>query len=231
MPLIEEIWSWKESQVSADFIADGGDWKSLGLGIDAGDVVLDTTCSTERVTCEQGVDCPPAAPAGTGIDGPLNVAISTQDGYLLYEVQMDVEESLNAIPQTGRGNPKVGKFETKANWDILSPASGWSSNTDDDLSDGNPSYIALHGRVFVPNGCTVHQGSGYYAHCSDTVFETAVEACEYELQNCSGESAWADGSPFNGDQPGNWAMYLEVNASDFCSFEKLCDSHDGATCD
>jgi hypothetical protein len=225
-----EIWGWKESQVNRDFIADGGDWEGLGLGIDAGDVLLDTACSSEQVSCQKDVDCPPEAPAGTGIDGPLNVSLLTQDGYMLSEVHMDAEESPTAIPQTKNGNPRVGQFETQASWDVLSPAPGWSSDTDDDLSDGNTSYIALHGRVFVPNGCTVNQGDGYYALCSRTAFDTAVEACQYELQNCSGESAWADGSQFVEGKRKNWAMYLEVGASDFCSFEKICNSNDGLSC-
>jgi hypothetical protein len=225
-----EIWGWKESQISRDFIADGGDWEALGLGIDAGDVLLDTVCSAEQVSCQKGVDCPPNAPAGTGIDGPLNVSLLTQDGYVLSEIHMDAEESPSAFPQTKNGNPRVGQFETQASWDVLSPASGWSSDTDDSLSDGNTSYIALHGKVFVPNGCTVNQGDGYYALCSRTAFDTAVEACQYELQKCSGESAWADGTQFVVGKRRNWAMYMEVDASDFCSFEKICDSSDGANC-
>lgn len=225
-----EIWGWKGSQVSKEFVADGGDWESQGVGIDAGEVVLGASCSAEKVSCVKDSNCPPAAPAGTGIAGPLNVAIRTKNGYLLHEVQMDAEESPDAIPQTGTGNPKVGKFETKASWDILSPASGWSSDTDDDMSDGKTSYIALHGTVFVPSGCDVYQGNGYSAFCSETVFGTAAEACGYELQNCSGDGAWADGRQFAEGVPGNWAMYMAVDASNFCSFEKICDSSDGVSC-
>jgi hypothetical protein len=232
-----EIWGWTESQVTVDFIADGGDWESEGLGIDAGDVVLATTCSSDQASCAVG-DCSPAptAPDSPIIDGPLNVALTTENGYLLYEVHMDAEESPDDIPQTGKGNPQVAKFETGGDWDILSPGSSWASDTDADLADGKMTNIALHGVVFIPNGCAEYQDlgdedlDGYYTSCEESPFDTDVESCANELDHCSGEGAWVEGKPFNVGKKRSWAMYLEAEAADFCTWAKVCDSPDGNTC-
>jgi hypothetical protein len=221
--------------VTVDFIADGGDWESEGLGIDAGDVVLATTCSSDQASCAVDV-CPPTEPDSPITDGPLNVALTTENGYLLYEVHMDAEESPDDIPQTGKGNPQVAKFETGGDWDILSPGSSWASGTDADLADGKMTNIALHGVVFIPNGCAEYQDlegeefDGYYTSCEEGPFGTDVESCANELDHCSGEGAWVDGEPFNVGKKRSWAMYLEAEAADFCTWAKVCDSSDGVSC-
>lgn len=79
----------------------------------------------------------------------LRVTIATDNGWRMSETHVATAESLERLPQTGSGNPKVGHFDfsgehdglTEVVYDIAMDALVWG--TDDRL------YLAVHAVVFL----------------------------------------------------------------------------------
>ena len=108
------------------------------------------------------------------------VEYTTWEPWVLVETHVAVADSLEGIPQTKTGNPKVGQFAYTI--DSWVDRSSWS--------DGTILYIAAHAEVWKLNeSCEVYQEG------------TLGENCEVVQE----ETAWGKGHPFPGN---NWAMYF-----------------------
>ena len=208
------------------FVAGGGDFEALGdftgSSIDAGTVTLSTTCANDPQN-----DATP--PSDNGVDSGLTIMLDTHDPWRLVEVHLDTQASCGSIPQTGKANPKVGKFETKSEPGVLTPATMFVDTTSTlDGSGSNVSLcIALHGEVFIPDDCTNVEGNDgsdfWLDSCSETLHRSALDACTAELDDCTGESGWVEGENFAPASKGkrNWAMHIEVDDDDFCVWEDV----------
>ncbi len=108
----------------------------------------------------------------------LCIDIETADGWVLTETHVAVATSLDSIPQTGSGNPKIGKFLFQAEHD---PAVASYTYCTDPLE-----YLYEAGDVFI----AVH---------------AAVQRLDESGNVVQEETAWADGLPFPGN---NWATYF-----------------------
>jgi hypothetical protein len=117
-------------------------------------------------------------------------------GWEFVESHLHVAESLAAIPQTGNGNPKVGKFDY--NQDDADPAEDdWQVYTipladiGDGVDVGNPIFIAAHAvvRILVDDMGTLDPLDDIYRE------ETAWGACSERTE-------------FADDR--NWATYIET---------------------
>jgi len=110
------------------------------------------------------------------------VTYNTTGGWELVQTHLDVENSLEAIPQTGSGNPKPGKF-------------AYSHSH----PDGTTSYTYA---VPIPYGSMLG---------SELALTIAAHAV-VQQDNANGkviqtQTGWADGLPFPGN---NWATYVSI---------------------
>ncbi|MFH1679585.1 MAG: hypothetical protein ABIH26_02960 [Candidatus Eisenbacteria bacterium] len=112
------------------------------------------------------------------VDGSLSVDIQTTGGWVLTETHLAVATALDSIPQTGSGNPKVGKFLFQTEHD---PAVTSYTYCTDPLA-----YLYEAGNVFIA------------VHAKVELLDEAGNAVQEE-------TAWADGLPFPGN---NWATYF-----------------------
>lgn len=115
----------------------------------------------------------------------LTVTYNTENGFVLEEAHLFVGESLEDMPQTRNGNPKIGLFPYKAN--ELGGISSYVFEIPlDDL--GGVDYICGKS-VFIAAHAVVHRinedGSSQY------------------------ETAWGDGDLLA--EQGSWAMYFSYN--------------------
>ena len=138
---------------AVNIIADGG---SAATAIDVGDII-----------CWQD-------------DTYLYVKYTTTDGWKMYETHLHVADDVDSIPQTKKGNPKIGKFDYKTDH---SPAVTeytykikWTWAKDAKI------YIAAH--------CVVMKQTGVDAECNPIYRE---------------ETGWGEGTSFAG---ASWAMYF-----------------------
>ncbi len=145
---------------SKDLIADNGD--SLG-GIDVGMVVVHDAGGTITVTYTRDV--------------PWLIAETHTD--------LDLSSDCAGVPQTGSGNPKVGKFDEQS--DFTLPGSTQVIETfTDTFPAGSTVCVAAHAVVYDPT--------------ADGDPQTAFNLTE--------ETAWGDGDG-PGEFPGrNWATYF-----------------------
>ncbi len=112
-------------------------------------------------------------------EGSLCVQIVTSDGWVLEQTHVAVALSLEEIPQTGSGNPKIGQFALSAEHDP--PLVSFDHCIDMAVygyEEGDTLYIAVHGEVAL------------------------LDAGGAPIQR---ETAWAEGTPFPGQ---SWAMYF-----------------------
>jgi hypothetical protein len=112
-------------------------------------------------------------------DGTLCIQISTANGWMLTETHVAIEALLEDIPQTGSGNPQVGRFLLSAEQDP--PVSYFEhciSLAEYGYQPGQTLYVAVHAIVQLmgENGTPIQE-----------------------------ETAWADGEDFPGH---NWATYI-----------------------
>ncbi|MFH1144671.1 MAG: hypothetical protein V1774_09030 [Candidatus Eisenbacteria bacterium] len=129
----------------------------------------------------------------TNDDDTLSVEIVAAPGWYLTESHVAVARTLEELPQTGSGNPKVGHFDFAAVHDP--PASGYTytiSVADYGYQVGDALVLAVHAVV-------------------ERVNEQGVPVQE--------ETAWADGPPFPGN---NWATYLHYTVQE-CVLPANCE--------
>ena len=118
----------------------------------------------------------------------IYVTFTIDEGdWELVEAHADVQASLALIPQTGNGNPKVGKFAQSDSWD---PTEG------DQLTVTFAFPYDNSGDVFVIAAQAVV--CDYTQVDPDTLVAPRVE------------SAWASGTQFNTGR--NWAMYFAYDS-------------------
>lgn len=116
----------------------------------------------------------------------LIITYTTTDGWYLTETHLAVAESLDEIPQTKSGNPKIGKFPYKAEHDpSVTVMTYYVDLNDFDLD--NPAPGVYKGTLVIAAHAVVEKTIG------DEILE---------------ETAWAD----TGDSfPGNsWALYFTI---------------------
>ena len=114
------------------------------------------------------------------VDNELWITYETTEGWTLNEVHAWVGKVLSQMPQTGTGNPQVGRFPYKGHGiaDTTYPVTVPLSDLGDNPC-GKTFRVAAHASVRTQR----HDGT----------FQT--------------ESAWADGERLV--TPGNWATYFE----------------------
>lgn len=112
-------------------------------------------------------------------EGQLCVEIQLEGGWVLEETHVAIALSPEEIPQTGSGNPQVGKFAFSAEHNP--PVTAFDHCLDlatYGYVPGTPLYIAVH---------------------------AAVALLDAGGQTIQTETAWAEGDPFPGS---SWAMFF-----------------------
>ncbi|MCD4815400.1 MAG: hypothetical protein K8R06_03245 [Methanosarcinales archaeon] len=111
----------------------------------------------------------------------LYVTFSITEGdWEMTETHLDVKTDESLIPQTNKGNPKVGKFD-------------YSNST---------VHTVHEYTIPIPDGCGVDDDVTIAAHAAVQLFDGVVEGEKVYRY----ESAWGEGVEFNDDR--NWAMYF-----------------------
>jgi hypothetical protein len=115
----------------------------------------------------------------------LYVTYETTDGWLLSETHLAVATSLDDIPRTKNGNPKVGNFPYKTEHDPAVNEFTYTLNLDElGYEAGTELYVATHAALIrVVDGEVVQS-----------------------------ETGWGDGTRFV--QKGNWAMYFNYTVQE-----------------
>ena len=127
-------------------------------------------------------------------DGTWDVTYQTTGTWELVELQLDVACSLDQIPQTGAGNPKIGKFCYDA--EDLDP--GTQSYTFEAVSPAECDNGECDGVLFAAHAVVVDTGDCWLEDLDgDGIPETEV---------CREETGWGEGPGFPGN---NWAMYFD----------------------
>jgi len=118
----------------------------------------------------------------------MTVEYTTTGGWEITETHLAVTTSFDDIPQTGSGNPKVGKFPYRSEHDPAVTVVTYVIDLDD-LFDGGP----CEGTIYIAAHAVVQKLVGYDPDCNPIYDE---------------ETAWADtGYSF----PGNsWALYFII---------------------
>ena len=134
----------------------------------------------------------------TDHSGTLNVSFEMNFPFLLFEAHSAAGLSCEDIPQTKKGNPKVGKFESS--WESAGfPGSSVVNLTlNNTYPAGAEICVAAHAVVYDSTGGATHE---------EAFINTA-------------ESAWADGDGFPGR---NWATNFQFQlALPSCIFGASC---------
>ena len=99
----------------------------------------------------------------------LDVTYQTFGGWLLTETNVAVGQSVEDIPQTGSGNPKIGHFDYSSEHD---PADEVTTVTHTIPLDGMTGtvVIAAHAVVYKP-GCIPQEETAWAAGCSKLEFD------------------------------------------------------------
>ena len=128
--------------------------------------------------------------------GSFNVTVAALFGWRIVEVHIDVDTDNTCanVPQTGNGNPKVGKFEYHEDYDLASAPTQSITTIPDSAYDGDADDIiclAVHAVVFDP------------AAAAD--LPTAFEL--------SAEGAWGvdETAPMQFADDRNWATYFTID--------------------
>jgi hypothetical protein len=127
----------------------------------------------------------------------ITVSFTVDEPYRLLEAHAAAAADCEDIPQTGGGNPKVGKFEASWKSPDLEGADEIPLTLSNGYTPGSEICIAAHAVVYDTDGG-----------------ETVEEAIENSV-----ESAWADGEEFPGK---SWATHfpftLTTTATCPCDF-------------
>lgn len=140
--------------------------------------------------------------------GTLVVEFDAADPWLIFEAHAAAGEIVDGycdVPQTGGGNPKVGKFEGQE--EVGVPGSDpLTINLSDVFADGSTICIAAHAVVYDPT--LAGDDPGNLTGCD---FSDDGEVTEEEAFECSEETAWADGTAFDGK---SWATWFEFTTGE-----------------
>lgn len=115
----------------------------------------------------------------------LNVTYTTTGDWYMSKTQLHVAEDCDDIPQTGSGNPKVGRFELSATHDPPVQEYTFEVPLDSAWESGDTLCIAAHADVFQDKN-------------DNGTFESDVDR---------EETAWGEGDRFT--ERGNWAMHFD----------------------
>ncbi len=144
-----------------------------------------TVSAAEPLTVEliaDGGNVETAFPVGvvevTNDDEYLYVTYTTTDGWLLNETHLHIANESEYIPQTKKGNPKVGKFDYSSSTvhEYIISLEGYN--------EGDEVIIAAHAAVQLFVELNPITGENIFRY----------------------ESAWGEGDEFNEDR--NWAMFI-----------------------
>ncbi|MFH1278609.1 MAG: hypothetical protein ABIK65_09540 [Candidatus Eisenbacteria bacterium] len=111
-------------------------------------------------------------------DGELCIDIQTTGGWVLTETHVAVAPHLDSIPQTGSGNPQVGKFLWETEHDPAVTSFTYCCNPLEYLWEAGEIYIAVHASVLL------------------------LDDAGNPIQE---ETAWGEGPEFPGR---SWATYM-----------------------
>jgi hypothetical protein len=126
----------------------------------------------------------------------VHYKVDSDNDWTIKDVHLSVEEKFNDIPQTKKGNPKIGKFEYKMDSEYIVKSTDkevlfripYVVEGDHDWEDGDHLYIAAH---------SVLQKTVTFNFCGKTK----------EITICT--TSWADsGKSFPGR---SWALYFETD--------------------
>lgn len=117
-------------------------------------------------------------------DGELCIELNTVDGWVMTETHVAVAPDLDSIPQTGSGNPQVGKFYFNTEHDPAVTTYTYCCDPLDFIWQDGEIFIAIHAAVIKldENGDVIQQ-----------------------------ETAWAEGPEFPGR---SWATYVSYLVED-----------------
>jgi hypothetical protein len=117
-------------------------------------------------------------------DGELCIDIETTGGWVLTETHVAVAPDLDSIPQTGSGNPQVGKFLWQTDHDPPVTSATYCCNPLEYIWQPGEIYIAVHASVELldDSGNVIQQ-----------------------------ETAWGDGPEFPGR---SWATYMTYDVGE-----------------
>ena len=124
----------------------------------------------------------------------MHIKYTTTDGWEITETHLAVAKSFDDIPQTKKGNPKIGQFPYKGDHSPAVTEVTYTINLDDfDLY--NPDNGKYQGELFIAAHAVVRKLTGY-----DSMGNPIYDE----------ETAWADtyGQPFN--ENNGWALWLKV---------------------
>lgn len=117
----------------------------------------------------------------------LYVTFTTANGWLLSETHLHVAASLEGIPQTNKGNPKIGNFAYQTTHNPYATEFTYTiAKADLPLDENNSTLvIAAHAAVVMVDG---------------------------DGNVIASETGWGDGEPFV--ERGSWAMYFQYTWQD-----------------
>ena len=155
---------------AVDLIADG-----RGTHFDAGDVTFSSD--------------------GSG----LTVTVTAAAPWCFKDVHIDVQTDPGSFPKVGKGNPKLGAFAYKQDFDFAGLAVTTTASAFFPGVTTGIFVVAVHAGI-VDKSKADPTGVGEVT--VDVNGDTILDAADYTY-----ESAWIDGLPFGGK---NWAMYYQI---------------------
>lgn len=152
--------------------------------------------------------------------GKLNVCyVITEAGWVMTQYHFAIGTDVTAIPRTKGGEPIPGQFpykggidyETTFCFDVPAPEGLFECNA--------PFFAAAHvvvGKWTDDVFATQTAWGGTEEFVPGGMWATKIEdaiTCTDDLECWHGETAWADGEPYN-DEGGSWAMYTAYPPSE-----------------
>lgn len=190
--------------------------------------------------------------SGATFDGAYTVHVEFDSPWESADFQGEDDESAGCKGNKDEGFSctKKGNLISSRIDDAIVMAAYASSTDHADLGltgTGEPTYAVVHARVFDPGSCATSfscdfvNGGGGSDTCYDSGypdgpgfdgnFDNADDSCENTAAN-AGEGMFAEGTPFSEDRPKpgktkhkNWAMYVELDASELCEAGILAVEH------
>ena len=157
----------------------------VGIPSISGSALATNPCSDTVVDLIAGQNEVIGTVTVTNDDDEITVTYSLAGDWYMTESHLHIASDCGDIPQTGSGNPKVGRFEFSDHYDPATQEDTYVASLDaQGFEPGDLVCIAAHAAVF-----------------EDEDDDGVYDAGERE------ETAWGDGTRFT--ERGNWAMHLE----------------------
>lgn len=145
-----DIWDLTQGDITISFTYDanglvddfGGGahaWAELG--------VRSMSCTTVDLLADQDINVGYVQVCGDGDILTVEYVI-TEPGWVITQTHLAVADSLAGIPQTKKGNPKVGQFDYSLSHEP--PVTSYAYPPIDVSGLGDPLYIAAHAKVVRP---------------------------------------------------------------------------------